>query len=236
MHEFFLALPVLLFSMVAHEYAHGYAALKQGDRTALEMGRLTFNPVKHVDIWFTFLMPAMLFMASGGRVLFGGAKPVPVNPHNYRNYRRGDLIVSSAGIVTNVILVPVFLAAVVSVGMVAQGAAGGSAVLATIQRMFFWGVWLNLLLAFFNLIPIPPLDGSRLLYHVLQCSCLGEGDLVYTPNVEGLHSVRGFAVEQHCLACTDSEVCAAGYLGSVNAHHRVDGQSQCVVACAQLSV
>ena len=167
MHEFFLALPVLLFSMVAHEYAHGYAALKQGDRTALELGRLTFNPVKHVDIWFTFLMPAMLFLATGGRVLFGGAKPVPVNPHNYRNYRRGDLIVSSAGIVTNVILVPVCLAAAVSVGMVAQGAAGGSAVLAAIQRMFFWGVWLNLLLAFFNLIPIPPLDGSHLLYHAL---------------------------------------------------------------------
>src|SRR5258706_10495744 len=90
--QFILVAPVLLFSMVAHEYAHGYAALKQGDQTALMLGRLTFNPIKHIDPFMTILLPAMLWFGSGGRMMFGGAKPVPVNPRNYRHYRSGDII------------------------------------------------------------------------------------------------------------------------------------------------
>ena len=85
MQEFLLALPVLLFSMVAHEYAHGYAALKHGDPTAYMLGRLTFNPLKHIDPWMTVLLPVLLWFGSGGHVVFGGAKPVPVNPRNYRH-------------------------------------------------------------------------------------------------------------------------------------------------------
>ncbi len=165
--EFLLALPVLLFSMVAHEYAHGYMALRQGDPTAYMLGRLTFNPVKHIDPWFTILMPVLLFMLSGGKVIFGGAKPVPVNPRNYRNFKRGDLIVSSAGIVTNLVLFFACFVASIVVGALAGAVPGTGAVLGIVQRMLFWGVWLNLLLAFFNLIPIPPLDGSHLLYHFL---------------------------------------------------------------------
>jgi Zn-dependent protease len=166
-HEFLYALPVLLISMVAHEYAHGYTALKQGDPTARDMGRLTLNPLKHIDPFFTVLMPLAVFLVSGGRVIFGGAKPVPVNPANYRDFKRGDLIVSSAGIVMNLILVVACLVASVAVGALAGILPGGWGVLAALQRMLFWGVWLNLLLAFFNLIPVPPLDGSHLLYHVL---------------------------------------------------------------------
>ena len=94
--DFLLALPVLVMSMVAHEYAHGYAALRQGDNTAKALGRLTFNPIKHIDPWMSLLLPAMLWFGSGGQFLFGGAKPVPVNPRNYRHYRRGDIIVSLA--------------------------------------------------------------------------------------------------------------------------------------------
>ena len=165
--EFLLALPVLLFSMVAHEYAHGYAALKQGDATAHALGRLTFNPLKHIDPWFTVAMPVLVFVLSGGRLIFGGAKPVPVNPRNYRNYRRGDIIVSAAGIVTNICLFGAFLAAAIGVGAVAAAVNGEAGALGVLQRMLFWGVWLNLLLAFFNLLPIPPLDGSHLLYHLL---------------------------------------------------------------------
>lgn len=101
---FLLALPVLVLSMVAHEYAHGYAALRQGDNTAKLLGRLTFNPVKHIDPWMSLLLPAMLWFGSGGQFLFGGAKPVPVNPRNYRHYRRGDIIVSLAGIAANLVL------------------------------------------------------------------------------------------------------------------------------------
>ena len=95
--DFLLALPVLLFSLVAHEYAHGYAALQQGDPTAYELGRLTFNPLKHIDPWMSILLPALLWFGSQGGFVFGGAKPIPVNPSNYRNFRRGDVIVSSAG-------------------------------------------------------------------------------------------------------------------------------------------
>ena len=152
--------------MVAHEYAHGFAALRQGDPTALTLGRLTLNPVKHVDLFLTILMPLLLFLGTGGRVIFGGAKPVPVNPSNFRNFRRGDVIVSSAGIVVNLCLFVVCAALTVVVGLVGR-ALGGGAVFLTVQRMVAWGIWLNVLLAFFNLIPIPPLDGSRILYHVL---------------------------------------------------------------------
>ncbi len=168
MQEFFLALPVLLFSMVAHEYAHGYAALTQGDPTARDLGRLTLNPLKHIDLWFTLLLPLLLYLGSGGRVIFGGAKPVPVNPQNYRNLRRGDVVVSSAGIVVNLALFVAFTVVAWVVGWVAQAVGAADAtVIGLLQRMVLWGVWLNLLLAFFNLIPIPPLDGSHLLYHLL---------------------------------------------------------------------
>ena len=76
--------PVLLFSVIAHEYAHGYAALKQGDQTALMLGRLTWNPIKHIDPFLTIIMPLIMFLTT--RMALGGAKPVPVNPRNYRNF------------------------------------------------------------------------------------------------------------------------------------------------------
>src|SRR5688572_8145797 len=90
---------MLLFSVVAHEIAHGYAALKQGDPTAYQLGRLTWNPVKHIDPFFTIILPLVMILAGQG--VLGGAKPVPVNPRNYRNFKRGDIIVSLAGVVTN---------------------------------------------------------------------------------------------------------------------------------------
>src|SRR3954465_16031186 len=94
--------PVLLFSVIAHEYAHGYAALKQGDQTALQAGRLTWNPLKHIDPVLTIIMPLLMYWAWG--MFLGGAKPVPVDPRNYRNLRRGDIIVSLAGVATNFVL------------------------------------------------------------------------------------------------------------------------------------
>ncbi len=167
MQEFLLALPVLLFSMVAHEYAHGYAALKHGDPTAYMLGRLTFNPLKHIDPWMTVLLPVLLWFGSGGRVVFGGAKPVPVNPRNYRNYRRGDIVVSLAGIATNAALAVVCVVLSIVIGLLGSALPAAGGALALLQRMMFWGIWLNLLLASFNLIPIPPLDGSHVLYHLL---------------------------------------------------------------------
>ncbi len=166
MREFLLAMPVLLISMVAHEFAHGYAALRQGDDTAYRMGRLTFNPLKHIDPWMTVLLPLMLWYGSGGRFVFGGAKPVPVDPRKYRNYRRGDIIVSSAGVVTNFALAILCVGLSIAIGIIGRATSTETS-LGFIQQMAFIGIWLNLLLGFFNLIPIPPLDGSHILYHLL---------------------------------------------------------------------
>lgn len=153
--------------MVAHEYAHAEAAYRQGDTTAYMLGRLTFNPIKHIDPFMTIILPIMLWFGSGGRYTFGGAKPVPVNPRNYRNYVKGDIIVSLAGIVVNLILFVIATGLFVLVGMLAQALPALSSTLEILQRMMFYGMWLNLVLAFFNLIPIPPLDGSHVFYHLL---------------------------------------------------------------------
>jgi len=165
LQEFLLVAPVLLFSMVAHEYAHGYAALKQGDPTALQLGRLTWNPIKHIDPFFTVLLPIMTFFAGG--FIFGGAKPVPVSPRNYRNYKRGDIIVSLAGIVVNLILAVVCTGLIVLLGVIARAAPAASDSLSILQLMMRWGVIFNLVLAMFNLLPIPPLDGSHVMKYLL---------------------------------------------------------------------
>ncbi len=156
-----------MFSLVAHEYAHGVAALRQGDDTAYMLGRLTLNPLPHIDPVMSVLMPALLLFVSGGRFAFGGAKPVPVNPRKYRNYKRGDIIVSAAGVVTNLGLSLACALLFVLLGILAALLPDAVAVVDTAQRMMMWGVWLNLILCCFNLIPIPPLDGSHLFYHLL---------------------------------------------------------------------
>jgi Zn-dependent protease len=162
-----LVAPVLLFSVIAHEYAHGYAALKQGDPTALQLGRLTWNPAKHIDPFMTVLMPIMMLVLSRGAFALGGAKPVPVNPRNYRNYRRGDIIVSLAGVATNLLIALVCTALVALIGAVAAAAPGALAPLRVLQEMMIVGVVLNLALIAFNLLPLPPLDGSHVVKHLL---------------------------------------------------------------------
>lgn len=165
LQTFILIAPVLLFSMVAHEYAHGYAALKNGDSTAYQLGRLTWNPIKHIDPFMTIILPTMTFLLGG--VIFGGAKPVPVNPRNFRNYKKGDIIVSLAGVTTNVVIailcVPLFIL-VYFIGRAAPALSSGAAIL---QLMLTYGILLNLILAAFNLIPIPPLDGSHVMKYLL---------------------------------------------------------------------
>ncbi|HXM39162.1 MAG TPA: site-2 protease family protein, partial [Gemmatimonadales bacterium] len=163
--QILLLAPVLLFSIVAHEYAHAEAAYRQGDNTAYMLGRLTLNPLKHIDPFLTIILPIML-IAMGGPA-FGGAKPVPVNPRNYRNYRTGDIIVSLAGIATNLVLFIISAIGYAVVGLLGRGLAGLSGSLAILQGMLYFGMWVNLLLAFFNLIPLPPLDGSHVMKHLL---------------------------------------------------------------------
>ena len=158
---------MLVFAVTAHEYAHAVTALRQGDDTAYALGRVTLNPVPHIDPWMSLLLPALLWFASDGRFTFGGAKPVPVNPRKYRNFVRGDLLVSSAGVIINFFLAFVFSLLFVALGLLAQAVPAAGAVLETAQRMMVHGIWINLILCFFNLIPLPPLDGSHLLYHAL---------------------------------------------------------------------
>jgi len=158
---------MLVFAMVAHEYAHAVTALHQGDDTAYTLGRVTLNPIPHIDPWMSLLLPALLYFLSHGQYTFGGAKPVPVNSRKFRNYVRGDIIVSAAGVTTNFFLAFVFAVLFVLVGMAARNIPDATVVFDTAQRIMVFGIWLNLLLCFFNLIPIPPLDGSHLLYHAL---------------------------------------------------------------------
>ena len=162
--------PVLLFSVIAHEYAHGYAALRQGDETALMLGRLTWNPLKHIDPMMTIIVPGMLWIISGGRMLLGGAKPVPVNPRNYRNFRRGDIIVSLAGVATNLVIAIACAAIFPALGWLGRAVPSLEMSAAILQAMMAIGIQLNLVLIVFNLIPIPPLDGSHVMKYLLPAS------------------------------------------------------------------
>jgi Zn-dependent protease len=166
MERFLLIFPVLLFSVVIHEYAHGYVALKQGDDTAQSLGRLTLNPIPHLDLFGSILVPAMLAL-SGTGFLFGWAKPVPVDPRKFRNYKRGDILVSLAGIVANLILAVLFTLVVVLITHAMRTFPGMQAALQIAKVVAELGILLNLILAFFNLLPIPPLDGSHVMYHLL---------------------------------------------------------------------
>jgi Zn-dependent protease len=158
---------MLVFAMVAHEYAHAAVALRQGDDTAYLLGRVTINPIPHIDPWMSILLPALLWFGSNGSFTFGGAKPVPVNSRKFRNYKRGDILVSAAGVVTNIILAIVWAVVFVFLGLLGQAFPSANALLDIAQRMVVYGIWINLILCFFNLIPIPPLDGSHLFYHIL---------------------------------------------------------------------
>jgi Zn-dependent protease len=163
--QILLIAPVLLFSMVAHEYAHGYAALKQGDTTAYALGRLTWNPIKHIDPFMTILLPLLTWRLTG--LIFGGAKPVPVIPRNYRNYKRGDIIVSLAGVATNFVIAICCIPLIVLVGWLGRVIPSLTTSGAILQAMLLYGILINLGLAAFNLIPIPPLDGSHVFKYIL---------------------------------------------------------------------
>src|SRR5205809_347509 len=165
--EFLVWAPVLLFSIVAHEYAHAEAAYRQGDDTAYMLGRLTLNPLKHIDPFMTVLFPVILWFASNGLFTFGAAKPVPVTPRKYRNFRKGDIIVSLAGIATNLGLFVLAGALFAVVGFLGDALPAPTGTWEIIQRMLVYGMLMNVWLAFFNLLPIPPLDGSHVFKYVL---------------------------------------------------------------------
>ena len=148
--------------MSIHEYAHGKVAQLQGDNTASDFGRLTLNPLAHIDPVGTILVPLVLLMSSGGRIGFGWARPVPVDPNNFRNPRKGILLVSLAGPASNICLA--FIAGTL---LRVVGTEPAEGLILSFQLILVSIALINLYLAFFNLIPIPPLDGSGVLSAVL---------------------------------------------------------------------
>lgn len=162
--DFLILLPVLLFSVVVHEVAHAWVALREGDDTAKNLGRITLNPLSHLDIMGSVVVPLLLYYTAG--LVFGWAKPVPIDPRKFRTPRASHIKVSLAGIASNILLVVGFTVLYVIFGKL-QVALGGSAVVGVVLRLSFFGVFINLLLALFNLLPIPPLDGSHVMFHLL---------------------------------------------------------------------
>ncbi|MCL2491785.1 MAG: site-2 protease family protein [Coriobacteriia bacterium] len=162
--QFVIRFIILIPSIVIHEVAHGYAALWCGDPTAKYAGRLNFNPLKHVDAWGTIAMPLIMLIASGGHFAFGYAKPVPINPYRFRDERKGMLITGIAGPIANLALAIVAGALVRILTIFPYETSG------LLQALIFALSFLcqiNLWLMFFNLIPIPPLDGSRIIQKFL---------------------------------------------------------------------
>jgi len=147
-------LPALV-AITLHEAAHGWMASRLGDDTALRLGRVTFNPLKHVDPFGTVILPAMLLLVSGGRMMFGFAKPVPVNFGRLRHPRRDMVLVAAAGPGINIAM------AVVAAALVVHLPADPSELLEWIGYNLFNAMWINVLLAVFNMLPLPPLDGGR---------------------------------------------------------------------------
>jgi len=155
-----IQLAILLISVVIHEVSHGLMANHLGDPTAKYAGRLTLNPIKHLDLWGSFLIPLSLLII-GSPILFGYAKPVPYNPYNLKNKKWGPALVAAAGPGSNLIIALTFGLSLRFMGF------GNSVYLQNLAQIFAYIVLLNLLLAVFNLVPIPPLDGSKILFALL---------------------------------------------------------------------
>lgn len=154
--------PAIIIAIVFHEFFHGYIAYKLGDETPKEYGRLTLDPLKHIDLFGTILLPIILLITSNFRITFGWAKPVPINFYRFRKIRRDLVLTSLAGPLANIVLAFIF-------GLIFRFIIFPSPKLSISYLNVFvqYGVIINIILAIFNLIPIPPLDGSKILFSII---------------------------------------------------------------------
>ncbi len=155
---FLYFLPVFFFSLAIHEFSHAFWANKFGDPTAKNLGRLTLNPIKHLDFFGSIVMPILAF--SSGYMLIGWAKPVPVDRRNFKNNFRDDAIVSAAGPISNFLFALFFLLLL----FVYRNFLPGGSIL--ISKILISSIYFNIFLFVFNLLPIPPLDGSHILFDI----------------------------------------------------------------------
>jgi Zn-dependent protease len=185
-----MALP-LVFAIVFHEVAHGWVANRLGDHTARDMGRLTLNPIPHIDLFGTIIMPLMLFIITDGRFVFGSAKPVPINPYNFKNPKRDMALSSLAGPLVNLAMALLFTVTLRAL-MPLLGPVLPKALwqwfAVPLGLMLSYGVIINVVLAVLNLIPIPPLDGSRVAYWLLPAK---QGAAYYRLEPYGMFIILG---------------------------------------------
>jgi len=169
----FFIIALLVESIVLHEIAHGYVALLFGDRTAERQGRITFNPIPHIDPLWTIAIPLIAYFLSSGTFIIGGAKPVPVDPRNYRRPVMGDICVSVAGVAVNFLIAVIMILTLNLVHLVSGSLTGSVTVYVLLHAAL-----LNIVLAMFNLIPIPPLDGSHLFKYLLPRELRGSYEML----------------------------------------------------------
>lgn len=147
------SLIIILFSAIIHEYMHGWMADYLGDQTARDQGRLTLNPLAHIDLWGSILMPLLIFTGTGGGLIFGYAKPVPFNPYNLKDQKYGIAKVALAGPLANLVTALFF-------GLTLRLIPGLNIIMSSFLTVI---VQINLVLLVFNLVPIPPLDGAKVI-------------------------------------------------------------------------
>lgn len=156
---------IIVFSVVIHEVAHGYAAYREGDLTAYYQGRLTLNPLKHLELFGSFILPVLLF--SFGLPVIAWAKPVPYNPYNFKNKKSGTIKVALAGVACNISIAFLF-------GILSQVLLMNGLLTPNLSSIINITIIINIILTIFNLIPIPPLDGSKVLGEILPESFLAK--------------------------------------------------------------